>query len=503
MSFIRTCVAAPALVVLLSGTAHAALTADQIWQSWKDGAAMAGLKLSAATELNEDGTLTLNGVTLAPEGAKAPLTISDLVLTEQDDGTVLIEPGAAIGLTSTEGDSASNLKIAHEGLTLTASEGDEGGIVYDYSADSLNVSFDSTAPGYSFTDQPAKPTTAKGTFTFEALEGSYSDTPGDNRVFGLDLAASKMAYDIASDDPNMPMKTAQKTEAADVDLSADFTLPTSPLSSLQSPADFGRALQEGLAFTLSMTQGASTGSAVQEDQFFPYNLTSSSLPGSAELVLNKDTFHLTAAGEGGEMEMTSAAIPAPLKLAFGAVAMTLTSPVVATEAAGDYAYKLGVASLTLNDEAWGLFDPEAKLKHDPATIDIDISGKTKIDWPAIMAAETGGMTEAPPVPAPETLDIAKLAVTVAGAALDATGAFTFDNAMGVPMPVGTADVSVSGANQLIDGLVAIGVITEDDAMGARMMMGAFMTPGSAPDTLTSKIEAKEGGAIFVNGQQIQ
>jgi hypothetical protein len=40
-------------------------------------------------------------------------------------------------------------------------------------------------------------------------------------------------------------------------------------------------------------------------------------------------------------------------------------------------------------------------------------------------------------------------------------------------------------------------------MGARMMMGMFMAPGAGPDELTSKIEAKEGFAIFVNGQQIQ
>ena len=39
-------------------------------------------------------------------------------------------------------------------------------------------------------------------------------------------------------------------------------------------------------------------------------------------------------------------------------------------------------------------------------------------------------------------------------------------------------------------------------MGARMMMGMFMTP-TGDDSLTSKIEFKEGFAIFVNGQQVQ
>ena len=86
--------------------------------------------------------------------------------------------------------------------------------------------------------------------------------------------------------------------------------------------------------------------------------------------------------------------------------------------------------------------------------------------------------------------------------LPATGAFTFDNSMGIPMPLGEANVTVTGANALIDGLIATGLISEDDAMGARMMMGMFMVPGANPDELTSKIEAKEGMQILVNGQPL-
>jgi hypothetical protein len=73
--------------------------------------------------------------------------------------------------------------------------------------------------------------------------------------------------------------------------------------------------------------------------------------------------------------------------------------------------------------------------------------------------------------------------------------------MGMPMPLGEANVTVTGANALIDGLIATGLLAEEDAMGARMMMGMFMVP-SGDDTLTSKIEAKEGMQILVNGQPL-
>ena len=60
----KTYLAAPAVAILMTGTAHAALTADQVWQSWKNAGAMIGLEVSAATENNSGGVLTLNGVSV-------------------------------------------------------------------------------------------------------------------------------------------------------------------------------------------------------------------------------------------------------------------------------------------------------------------------------------------------------------------------------------------------------------------------------------------------------
>ncbi len=77
--------AAPVLVLLMGGTAHAALTADQVWQSWKDACAMVGLEVKAATENKDGGTLTLNGVSVAPAGMSG-ITISDMTMTEPRTG---------------------------------------------------------------------------------------------------------------------------------------------------------------------------------------------------------------------------------------------------------------------------------------------------------------------------------------------------------------------------------------------------------------------------------
>ena len=56
---------------------------------------------------------------------------------------------------------------------------------------------------------------------------------------------------------------------------------------------------------------------------------------------------------------------------------------------------------------------------------------------------------------------------------------------------GTDNKSRLGANALIDNLIKMGIVKEQDAMGARMMMGMMAVPGDGPDTLKSKIEINE------------
>lgn len=492
----KSFVAAPGIALLLSGTAHAALTADQVWQSWKDAGAMVGLTISAATENNSGGVLTLNGVSIAPEGV-AGLTISDMVLTEESDGSVTIVPGADIGVAMT-GDTEGSVKLTHDGLTLTAREAD-GGLAYDYAAAKLDVVYDTTYPGMSFDGSEAPKVTAAGNVGFTNLSGVYSDTPGTNRTFGLDLKADLLTYSTSQDDPGMELKQTSTSETQGIDLSLDFALPsTIALTAIQSPADFTTALNEGLSVSMSTKQGDSNGTMKQENSFMPMDLMMKAGGGEGTVVFNKDTFSIKSMAAGLEIESGAGAMPVPVKVSSGPMEFGLTSPVMATEAAGDYGFVLKLADFSVNEEAWALIDPQAVLPRDAAQIAIDISGKTMMDLPALVSAEETGV---PYVPALESLNITQLGLKVAGAALDGTGAFTFDNSMGMPMPLGEANITVTGANKLIDGLIATGLLAEEDAMGARMMMGMFMVP-SGDDTLTSKIEAKEGMQILVNGQPL-
>ncbi|WP_112312061.1 DUF2125 domain-containing protein [Pseudogemmobacter bohemicus] len=504
MAFLRYGFAVPAMVVLMSGSAHAALTADQVWQSWKDGAGLVGLTITVATEANSGGTLTLNGLSIAPEGAPDPLTVSALTLTENGDGTVTITPGDAIGLQTGSAEDGGSAKLTHDGLSIIAREGDNGGIVYDYSANKLDIAYDFTTPGYAANEgETPAPGKDNGSFSFEGLKGSYSDTPGTNRVFAVALEAAKLVYAINSDQPSFETKSTSNSESVNLVLNSEFTLPsTITLGEIQSAADFGTALQQGLQLKLNTTNGESTGKSSEKSMFFSLDMDMKAGPAVADLLFNKDVFSLTSKGEGGlEINVTSEGLPAPAKITMADVEMNLLSPVMSGDTAADYGAKLILGQLTLNDESWALFDPQGALKREPFDLALDLNGKAKVDWIAMAVAdEAGGQ---PVIPQPESLNITQAALKLAGAALDATGALTFDNSLGFPAPLGEVNVNVSGAEQLITGLIATGIISEEDAMGVRMMMGAFMVPGSEPDSLTSKVEFKEGFSIFANGQQLQ
>lgn len=499
MLHVKPFAAASLFVVLMGTSAHAQIMADALWQEWKDLAASAGLELKAATELNDGGVLTLNGVSLSDPSGPGGITISELSLAQEDDGSVTVVPGdVKLDVSPAEG----SVALTHTGFELNINDG-EGGRNYGWLADALALTFDVTSP--STTDQKA---TNKGNVSLTAVEGTYVVVPGENSVIEIDLGADALAYEIASADPNLGTSTKQTNSTAGVALGAALTLPkTLPLAALTSPAAFRQALDEGLALVVTAEQGASTGTSVDENAFMPMTVTFEAGPGATEFSVDRAAMAVASSGESMVLTLASPMIPVPeAKITSGPVEVAFGMPLIADTASGDYGLTLKLSQFTLNEEAWAVFDPGAALPRDPADLAIDAGGKMKIDIMAMAEADAGGMTEVKP-PEPETLDIRELTLKIAGAALSGTGSFTFDNSMvaagGPPMPIGTADVQLQGGNGLIDKLIATGLVTEQDAMGARMMMGMFMTPAEGEDNLVSKVEAKAGGEIWVNGQRIQ
>lgn len=488
----KAMVAAPVMALLMSGTAHAALTADQVWADLQAAATAAGMKITVATEVAGDGELTLNGVTVAPEGAPTIATISELSLVEQEDGSVAFFPGEI----KLEDTAPATVSVEHQELSISVFE-DEAGLGYGIDADSLKIVVD-VAEG---AGETAK--SFAGTFDLTSLGGRYTRGAA---ALGLEFAADKLVYDIKQVDAALGMDSAQISDTADLAITGEMTLPEGiDLMSLQGAPAILEAARAGLGIALTATQGVSTGELVDNNPMLPMSLAFSAQPGETGIVLNAEEMTFATSVEGVAFEARPPMVPASSKATADSFGVAFSMPMSAVEAAGEYTFAMNIGNLVADESVWTMFDPNAALDHGPLDIALDLGGLAKIDAIDLMlSSETG----APPTSVPElqTLDIRTLAAKVAGAALTGTGAFTFDNSMvaagGPPMPIGTADLRLEGGNKLIDGLIKLGVLTEEDATGARMMMAMFGKP-EGDDVLTSKVEAKEGGSIFVNGQQIQ
>ncbi|NEX45889.1 hypothetical protein [Pseudotabrizicola algicola] len=479
---------APVMAFLMCGTAHAALTVDQVWADLQAAATAGGMTITVATEVPGDRELTLNGVSIAPTGAAAVATISELAIVEQEDGSVAFFPGE-IKLLNT---GPANVVISHEELSVSAFE-DAGGLGYGIDADSLKavVNIDDGASSFA------------GTFDLISVGGRY--TRGLDAL-GVDMSAERLAYDIKQVDPAIGVDSTQISETADLVLSGEITLPDGiDLTALQDSAGFIAAVRAGLGLDFEASQGVSKGEMVENNAAMPLSVVFTTEPGVTTLTANAEEVAMSTSVEGMEFSLRPPMLPMPVNATSGAFVLGLGLPTVTGDEAGDYGFELKLENLEFDEAAWGMVDPSAVLERGPLDVALDLGGKAKIDMLDLMAA---GETGTPPATMPElqSLDIRTLAIKALGAAATGSGAFTFDNSMvamgGPPLPVGTADVRLEGGNKVIDALIKLGVMTEEDAMGARMMMAMFGQP-AGDDVLTSKIEAREGGSIFVNGQQIQ
>jgi Uncharacterized protein conserved in bacteria (DUF2125) len=502
----KTFAAAGLVASLMGGTAQAALTADQVWANWQESATSIGLALAAESKTSDVGILTLTGVTVRPtipqSDADPEGAIDTITMAGAADGSVVITfaPEFTVPLTMLGKDD--QITVTHDGLTVTAKEAG-GGLTYDYAAPNVKLEAAATYRAPALDGSGDQDASFDLSLDFVNLAGNFADTPGANRKITVSQKSDMWTYTLKQVDPTTSSTSNQTSEMADVTLGLDMTMPsTLRLGDIASGADFTRALNEGLAAKIDIAQGITTQTGDATNPYLNYAIKSTSQPGTVGFTVDKTGGQVTAASAGATFEVTSPMFPFPaLTASLGALAMDVRLPLTGG-AAQPFRYMVKMENLSVNDEAWAVVDPGKVLPRDPATIALDLTGNASMDLGAVMdSGDTGGDPD--PMPSIDALNIADLKLAVAGALMTGKGAFTFDNSTGVPVPSGSADISLTGGNALIDGLVAIGVVPEDQAASARMMMSMFMSPGDGADTMTSKVEARDDGGIYVNGQRVQ
>ena len=271
-------------------------------------------------------------------------------------------------------------------------------------------------------------------------------------------------------------------------------------------ANMALALNSGFTMDTSLSFGAMAMDVDITEAQGPTKLVANATDGSFALAMDKNRMNYGTALDGAKFTISGAEIPFPqIEVAFAESAFNVLMPVTKSDTPQDFAFLTKVVDFTVSEDVWGLFDPAGTLARDPETFVVDVKGKGL--WTQDIMDPEVQMEGAEPPWELHSLDLTQVLAKAAGAEVSAVGGLTFDNAdlatfEGMPRPDGKITVNIKGVTKLIDNLIALGIVSEDDAMGVRMGLAMVAKPGAGPDELVSEIEFKEGG-LFANGMRMQ
>ncbi len=510
MSFIRALPAATALSLILGNAAWADLTAADVWGDWRDYLQGLGYQVSA-TERMEGSTLDLGDITVeingGPDIEKMTLKMGSLRFIGNPDGTVevmmpdVMPVAIDIAPESTGKPTSIAMTYTQSGQKMIAG-GTPEAMTYDYNADTFALALtDVTVDGAAF-DESA----ARFSITGSDLVSKTSVTVGETRSYDQNLAVGPVTYDTFFRAPDGPESFGMKTTAQAVMFTGTSAVP---IDAVTDANDMNALLAAGFGFDGTFATTATESYIEITAPEGESKIKTGAANTTVKVAMDTSGIAYDVTGTGVQVGAQLAGLPVPLFFEMAQTGFKLQAPVVQSDTPQDFALGLNLNGFTMSDALWSMFDPTAQLPRDPATLALDLDGKAKLTTNFLdpEAANRIAATGAAPGEI-HALGINSLTLDAVGAKLEATGDVTFDNTdkttvPGIPKPVGSIDIALEGGNGLIDKLVAMGFVPEEQAMGARMMMGLFGVAGAAPDTLNSKIEFNEAGQILANGQRIK
>ncbi len=496
MTFTRILTTTSAMA-LLAGPAMADLTAEQVWTDWRDLLASYGAEITTTSEDQSGGTLTVSGLTTAftVQDGSMSLNLGDISFTEQGDGSVVVTMQESLPfsmeVTDPDGkDGTIGFTINQPGALLVAS-GDTDNLRYHFDYPTMTMT-DLVIEG----DDVPEDLPVEFEMTLTGMTGWTTLTDGDLRSFGSEVSVASMNMDMAFDDPE------EGTGGMKFSISDLNQTSSGSIGSLTMDMSAVQMIEAGLRQVAKGSYGPSTFEFTFDGPDGAMAFAGAAESGELDMTFDEAGLNYGGVTRGMTMTVGGSVIPfPPLTFKMAESAGRLAIPLVPSEEAQDFTLLSTIVGLEIDDMLWSMFDPTQQLPRDPATLVVDLGGSVVLseDFTDPEYAEN---PDAPPGTI-EAVSINEIRLKLAGAELTGDGDFTFNNDMGMPVPSGTANMMLTGGNTLLDTLVAMGLVPEDQAMGARMMLGLFARPGDGEDTLVSTIEVNEDGSVLANGQRIK
>ncbi|MFP7674170.1 DUF2125 domain-containing protein [Marivita sp. S0852] len=490
-----------------AGPAFAELTAQEVWDGMEAGLQNYGYSVTATETTTSEGLLlsdVLLEFAIPEDNSTVEIAVGSIDLDETGDGSVSMTFPASMPITidaAPEDEDAVNMVLdyANTDLEIFVS-GAPSALTYTYSADALSIALAELIVNGETIDRDA----ARFEFIINAMTGTATIiTEGATRI-AQDLRAESIGYDIAFNDPESSDTALISGSAQALTLDSTTTLPegfdpSNPESLMASRflASGKMGYEEGeMQFAVTEPAGTTNG-------------TTQSGSAAFEFELNDSLLRYDVSASDQSLRLTGPELPVPVDVSMAQSAFKFTAPITEADTPQDMVFGLTLGGFEMSDLLWNMVDPAAALPRDPATIALDLTGQVTPFVNLLDPAAMAGIEDSGEAPGElNSLTLNALTIEAAGAKLGGTGSFTFDNQdletfAGFPRPSGELDLTIDGANTLIDKLIAMGLLTNEDAMGARMMMGMFAVPGDGPDNLKSSIQINDQGHVLANGMRIQ
>jgi len=499
----RQGVGAAILLISTAQMASAQVTAQEVWDDWKGYVTSYGYDVTGSESMSGN-TLTVSGLTMSmamPQNqGSVSIDMKTLIFTGNSDGTVDVTMASSMPMRISGTDGGDEFEVVldytQSGNSLVVS-GTPSDLNYNYTASQVGLALASL----SVAGDPLPEGVGRANMTLTNVISSTRTKAGELRDYSQRMSADSLSYDLAFDDPESEDGGTFQGSIVGLSFEGAGKIPLNMDSS-----DLPAMLAAGFAFdgVFDYKSGNSNMNASGDGEQMTFASTSQG--GRFNIAMDADRIKYDIGQNSTSISVTTNQLPFPVDMQMAESRILVNVPVSKSDEEQDFSFILKLRDFTISDMIWGMVDPGAVLPRDPATIVLDLSGKAKVlvDYMDPNIAEN-----MPDVPGElNALTINELLVTAAGAKLSGTGGFTFDNSDlttfdGIPAPTGAADLELSGANGLMDKLIQMGLMSDSDAMGARMMMGMLAVPGDGEDTLKSKLEINGEGQIMANGQRIK
>lgn len=488
---------------MVAGTAALAdVTAQDVWDDWKESLAIYGEDgITVGSESMSGNVLTVSGLTLdlSDDQGSVHGEFGDMTFTENGDGTVTVAMSGEMPITVDTVDEmgvASNVELAirQTGLTMLVS-GDPGAMTYEVAAARYGVYLDGVT-------ENGVPVDGEASFVLNGISGSYTTTDGEMRDVSYDLHAASADILLDVVDPENGTKVQMASQISDLGMNADVTMP------IDLPPELAEEIfQHGLEVSAGYVFGPANSIINIDEAGALTNVTASATGGALSVALDVDQMSYSSSISGLAVNMVSAELPFPVDLGVGEYGISLSVPLSQSEEPAPFAVGLTLADVTVSDMIWMMGDPAGALPHDPITASIELTGTAKMFFDFLDPAQSDAIAESDAPAEIHSLTLGNLEVSAVGVQVTGTGDMTFDNTdmmtyPGFPRPEGEIILAATGLNGLLDKLVGMGLVPEDQVMGMRMMMSMFAVV-VGEDELNSKIEFGAAGEILANGQRIK